>query len=1266
VDPGSEPERPHGEQQRAVATTTREAIDRTETLLCGIPPVRSVAEAEGLALAGVVAATSVESAEGDPVTTAVPTVRAPWVHHRVGRPVVGASDATLFELVASDAQEAVDHCVAAHRLARSTGTPVVCVIDPVALDRFSFVRFPQAPRLDVGPEPAERIGELAARILGAAGVLPTHRVEDAELLLIAAGEDRRRAVRLADRLRDVGVHCGVVGLALTRPFPAQRLRELVGERTACLVGTAGEIARRELGSVPWIELESHDGRELELPASLTDSLGLEGQAASPRSEDHGETTPALSIAIDPPGDESERILLDVATALAERSAVDVGRVACAPGEAATMTVDGEPPDLVVRVDVGLLLHPSAKDGRGAESLLARMDERSRLFIVTDETDPVRIWAELGPIRRAWIKRRRPLLYRAVPEPALPGTIARCVRSLRVRTDGTEDGSLSEAWIRANPEELDEALASGSETGGPGSQRVPDTEGGTRERTAESLRRFHLTGRASDANRWAGPLETLAGRALVRTGDAWERYPFVLGGAEDGGDTPFLDWAVESIERAASDAAVRPEILLSHRALIPRIANRILRDSPDRSSPATLLREVLQALPVELDLSEAGRTELLREIAGVDSLVEQGGQAVAFDRGTLNGLLLETVRGRRRPMRSSFREQVESIVGRVDELLQSDERHGPSGGSPEALRSTLGPGQRFVDSETLARTLPAYRGSRRIEPDRRRRMEHALVTLRNWLANREDEPDVVVVGIGPGGEAEGVRQVTHGDPLRASIGLFDGYARSFVEVARAIRTARLDLAGEYDPELHDGWIRALDTEAFSFEELLQLPAIVVLDRASRIAEQALGSLSTLLRSGRPVLVVASEEGAIGAATDAEPGYDPGLGYLSIAHREAFVLQSTLAFPAHLTEGLARMAEIHRPSVAVVLEPRVGSTLAPWPQLRSALWGRWVPCFRYDPLAGPTWAERFSLSENPQPESAWPALEIEAIDEAGRPATFAQRFTTADALAAEPWGRRRMQVIDREDWAQDQLELVDYLALPEEGQRRRVPYLWVRREDEDPARAILTRELACVAADRGRAWRVLQELAGYHNEHALRAADLARAQTRAEAEAERESLAAEHEQALARVRAEAAGEAIDRLVAVLMDLDSVAPPATTAPRETRPGSPPASTPQEVSEPSPEAAAPVPETPQQPADDLSFDEPYIDSVLCTTCNECINLNPALFVYNENRQATLGDPAKGTFEELVKAAEKCPARCIHPGAPRPDDSTATDELRERARGFN
>jgi ferredoxin len=108
--------------------------------------------------------------------------------------------------------------------------------------------------------------------------------------------------------------------------------------------------------------------------------------------------------------------------------------------------------------------------------------------------------------------------------------------------------------------------------------------------------------------------------------------------------------------------------------------------------------------------------------------------------------------------------------------------------------------------------------------------------------------------------------------------------------------------------------------------------------------------------------------------------------------------------------------------------------------------------------------------------------------------------------------------------------------------------------------------------------------------------------------------------------------------------------------------------LAEPAPEVAGEpaAAEEPEEEEEALSFDEPYIDEPLCTTCNECTNLNPRLFQYNAEKQAFIADAAAGSFAELVKAAELCPARCIHPGKPRGDDPTATPELVERAAPFN
>jgi hypothetical protein len=193
-------------------------------------------------------------------------------------------------------------------------------------------------------------------------------------------------------------------------------------------------------------------------------------------------------------------------------------------------------------------------------------------------------------------------------------------------------------------------------------------------------------------------------------------------------------------------------------------------------------------------------------------------------------------------------------------------------------------------------------------------------------------------------------------------------------------------------------------------------------------------------------------------------------------------------------------------------------------------------------------------------------------------------------------------------------------------------------------------------------VLQELAGYENVFAERAAARARDQTLAEVEAQRAELEQAHADEIERVRTETARESIERLASALLSPEGVA----LGPSAPRVAAAPQAAPLEVSaEAGAAEPAPVEEAPAE-EEVLGFDEPFIDSALCTTCNECTNLNGQLFQYNADKQAFIADASAGTFEDLVRSAELCPAKCIHPGKPRAGDATGTPELIERAAKFN
>ncbi|MBT8405324.1 MAG: ferredoxin, partial [Gemmatimonadetes bacterium] len=86
----------------------------------------------------------------------------------------------------------------------------------------------------------------------------------------------------------------------------------------------------------------------------------------------------------------------------------------------------------------------------------------------------------------------------------------------------------------------------------------------------------------------------------------------------------------------------------------------------------------------------------------------------------------------------------------------------------------------------------------------------------------------------------------------------------------------------------------------------------------------------------------------------------------------------------------------------------------------------------------------------------------------------------------------------------------------------------------------------------------------------------------------------------------------------------------------------------------------------DDALALEPWIETALCTSCNECTQINGQLFAYNEQKQAYIKDPKAGSFAQIVQAAEKCPAAIIHPGTPLNPREKDLEKWMKRAEPFN
>jgi ferredoxin len=389
---------------------------------------------------------------------------------------------------------------------------------------------------------------------------------------------------------------------------------------------------------------------------------------------------------------------------------------------------------------------------------------------------------------------------------------------------------------------------------------------------------------------------------------------------------------------------------------------------------------------------------------------------------------------------------------------------------------------------------------------------------------------------------------------------------------------------------------------------------------------------------------------------------------VSHREALVHQSSAARPEHLLAGYVRSLLSSRASLHVIASGLTAQgeipPLGAWLHAGAALEGRAHPLFRYDPGLGETWARRFDFAGNPQPEADWPAYELPCRKDDGEETTVTLHFTFADFALMERRFREHFRVMPDECAGEELVTVHEYLSMPAREFIERIPYVWATDGEGRLRRLVISRRMAFACRDRLSFWHLLQELAGVRNEYVQQSVARERQRLEDEFRAERERLAEAHQDELEQVRREAAGVVLQRLAQSLLRGDFTGlPTMTTAPRPTTPSSSGGA----AAEAPGAGTGAVEEAPAEAEEeDTGPEEPWINSILCTTCNDCINLNPRMFVYNSNKQATIADPRAGTYAQLVEAAEKCPARCIHPGKPLNPDEPNLEELKKRAAKFN
>jgi pyruvate-ferredoxin/flavodoxin oxidoreductase len=481
-----------------------------------------------------------------------------------------------------------------------------------------------------------------------------------------------------------------------------------------------------------------------------------------------------------------------------------------------------------------------------------------------------------------------------------------------------------------------------------------------------------------------------------------------------------------------------------------------------------------------------------------------------------------------------------------------------------------------------------------------------------------------------------------DSPSMAMGVFEGHMAKMAEGFKAIRMAELELAGKYDPAEHDEFFTYFNWHGFTDEEWELCPPVVAVGGDGAMYDIGFQNLSRVMASGKPVKALvldtqvysntggqACTSGFLGQVSDMaqygkaiqgkeEPRKEIGL--IGMAHRTTYVMQSTIAYPSHMIEGFIRGLKARRPALFNLYsscqpEHGIGDDVA-LAQGRLAVESRAYPLFRYDPDAGSTPEECFDLEGNPALGQDWPTYTIK-YQEGGRDREMTLPMTFVDFAITEIRFRKHFRVAPPDTWNEDMVPLAEFLEMDEDDREGKFPFVWSVDRKNKLSRLLVAKPMVESCEDRRAFWTMLRALAG---------ADRAEV-SRAEIEQE--------------VRQQVAG----RMVSGLMQLAGGSGEGLAALA---------------------GAAAEPAVGAEPAAAGDYLAPWIDTAQCTACDECTNLNPAIFAYNADKKAYIKDPKGGPYKDLVKAAERCTARVIHPGLPRDRSPKDIDKWIKRAEKYN
>lgn len=656
---------------------------------------------------------------------------------------------------------------------------------------------------------------------------------------------------------------------------------------------------------------------------------------------------------------------------------------------------------------------------------------------------------------------------------------------------------------------------------------------------------------------------------------------------------------------------------------------------------------------------------------------------------------------RRVKYEKFEQVLDEISSRLAEILQANFSKSSEAHDPEYLKKSLGQAYSDeLDFDELSHLLETTPEDNALQENRRVRIENTLATInaireslisqeftpmRHGEASSEKRPDLSPRGTKqspdstleiallhssqPKTPRNDKKRVFSTNEISTVLGQALAYSRKMLMLFRAAHIARLEVNNKYREDKYDRYFAEFDFRDLTTEEAALIPPYFVHIHSAHLDEIDRSALVEILTSELPIKVLLTIDNLNAGeilATDAI-NFSTGINELANMARslnKAFVLQSTLSNLEHLVAGFRQGILCDSPALFCVFTGAATESHLPnYLESAAALESRLFPAFTLDPSAGEDWADKFTIALTPQFEKAWPISKLEYENAEGEQTMLECTFTPADFLALDARFSKHFLPVSRQEWHEQMLPVAEFASDFRTNIGQKIPFILMASENGTLYRVVVSYAVAAAVANTLANWKNLHELGGVNNSYVLRLVQKEKESLEEEKQREIEAIEERHKETLDKAVGEVAQEIVSNIAAGLLDQGRTAPAGFVTPAPI-----PAK-----AEPAPKAEAELQakeqietaEAEEEETETLSLDEAYIETVRCTSCNECTNINPQLFAYNAEKQAYIKDVTAGTYRELVTAAEKCPVRIIHPGKPVNPNEAGLDDLMKRAEPF-